>query len=80
MVTYFTKSMTFKKPEPRHKLCKQVGSVTLQQRGRDNFLVRYGMQIKAGLSYGTAAAEFGACIMHEAACEGELDNRLKGER
>lgn len=80
MVTYFTESMTYEKPEPRHTLCTQVGKVTLQQRGKDNFLVRYGKQVKAGLSYSRAAAEFGACVMHELACEGQLDNRAKGER
>jgi hypothetical protein len=80
MSQYFTKSMTYEKPEPRHKLCGQFDSVTLQQRGRDNFAVRYGKQVDAGLSYGDACAKLGQALMHQLACEGQLDNREIGER
>lgn len=52
---------------------------TLYQTGFDKFAVRYGLQLKEGLSYAEAAAELGACIMHALACEGRLDNRTKAE-
>lgn len=54
--------------------------IELRQHGRDRFSVRYGMQIKKGLDYSAAALELGACIMHDAACDGILDNRENGER
>ena len=56
------------------KLCKRVGHVELYQHGPNRFTVVYGLQIKRGLTYNSAATEFGACIMHEVACEGELNN------
>lgn len=49
--------------------------IELRQQGRDRFSVRYGLQLKTGLSYADAAAELGACIMHSLACDGLLDNR-----
>ena len=54
--------------------------IELHQQGRDRFSVRYGLQLKTGLSYAAAASELGACIMHDLACDGLLDNRSKGER
>lgn len=54
--------------------------VRLIQTGKDRFTVVYGKQVKQGLSYGEAAAEYGACIMHSLACDGMLDNRERGER
>lgn len=54
--------------------------VSLVQTGVDRFTVTYGQQIKRGLNYGQAAAEYGACVMHALACEGKLDNRERGER
>lgn len=71
---YFVDDMSYLRPEPRHELCLLQGIVSLQQRGQDNFLVRYGRQIKAGLTYTEAAKELGACLMHQAACDGKLDN------
>ena len=79
MAQYFVDSMTYDKPEARHKLCWQSGLVTLQQRGKDNFAVRYGRQVDAGLTYAEACAKLGQAVMHECACNGELDNRAKGE-
>lgn len=77
---YFTDSMTYTKPEPRHRLCQQIGMVTLQQRGKDNFAVRYGKEVHADMSYAFAASKFGEALMHQLACDGALDNRMKGER
>lgn len=74
MRAYFTESMDYVRPEPRHKLALQLDSVTLQQRGRDKFAVRYGMQVHADLSYSDACAYLGAALMHQAACDGKLDN------
>lgn len=82
MTQYFTQAMTYAGPEPRHKLCASFYGdfITLQQRGKDNFLVRYGKQVDAGLSYAQACAKLGQALMHHMACEGQLDNRMKGER
>ncbi|PLP55558.1 hypothetical protein CYK37_30170 [Mesorhizobium loti] len=77
---YFTHSMTYAKPEPRHRLCMQDGMVTLQQRGRDNFAVRYGKQVDAALSYSQACSKLGQALMHQLACDDRLDNRIRGER
>lgn len=54
--------------------------VVLIQNGIDNFTVKYGKSVKAGLSYNKAALNLGASIMHALACEGKLDNREKGEK
>jgi hypothetical protein len=80
MTSYFTKSMTYEWPEPHHKLCLQFDMVTLQQRGRDNFAVRYGKEVYAGLSYSEACKRLGQALMHQGACNDLLDNRAKGER
>jgi hypothetical protein len=77
---YFTPSMTFEKPETRHTLCLQVDAVTLQQRGRDRFAVRYGKEVNADLTYAEACDYLGRALLHQAACEGKLDNRMVGER
>ncbi len=37
------------------------------------------MQVDSELTY-AAAAKLGQAIMHELACDGNLDNRAKGER
>ncbi len=50
--------------------------ITLEQAASGAFRVTYGKQVKSGLSYEAAAAEYGACIMHALACEGKLDNSL----
>lgn len=51
--------------------------IRLSQTGKgvNRFSVQYGLQIKDGLNYEQAALELGACLMHEAACSGRLDNR-----
>lgn len=54
--------------------------ISLDQTGIDKFTVTYGKQVRRGLRYADAASELGACIMHALACEGNLDNRQKGER
>jgi len=54
--------------------------IRLEQTGKDNFIVTYGLQVKDHLTYGQAAKELGCCIMHALACDGKLDNRAKGER
>jgi hypothetical protein len=77
---YFTDAIAYTKPEPHHRLCLQFDAVTLQQRGKDNFAVRYGKQVDADATYAEACALLGAALMHQAACGGLLDNREKGER
>lgn len=64
-------------------ICAQWGAplfgnavtVILQQDGIDNFTVTYGKQVRRGLNYARAGAEFGLCVMHAASCDGHLDNR-----
>lgn len=53
--------------------------IELQQKGLDNFTVVYGLQVKPGLTYGQAAKELGAAIMHMQSCNGWLDNRTRAE-
>lgn len=78
---------------PKNTLCFSTGGpnpykaaphgsqfIELRQQGRDRFSVRYGLQLKTEMSYAAACSELGACIMHAAACEGLLDNRMPGER
>lgn len=36
------------------------------------FRVTYGSQVTDGLSYASASAELGSCILHALACEGKL--------
>ena len=55
------------------------GDVTLTQTGFDRFTVQYGKQIRKGLDYSAAAAQFGSCVMHQAACDGHLDVRTRTE-
>lgn len=38
------------------------------------FRVTYDQQVKDNLTYTEAAHEFGECVFHALACEGELDN------
>jgi hypothetical protein len=55
-------------------------NIKLEQIGRDNFTVTYGLQIKRRLTYSQAATELGCVIMHDAACRSALDNRERNER
>lgn len=70
---YFTTDMTFTAPEPHHKLRFIHGMVTLQQKSRNRFCVRYGKQVDANLSYGEAASKLGEALMHQLCCDGELE-------
>lgn len=54
--------------------------IELRQQGRDRFSVRYGLQLRGGLDYASAARELGECIMHAGSCDGKIDNRAKGEQ
>lgn len=56
-----------------------AATVILQQDGIDSFTVTYGKQARRGLNYARAGAEFGLCVMHAAACNGNLDNRELAE-
>lgn len=55
------------------------GSVSMVQTGFNRFTVSYGLQVTANLTYAQAAKEFGECVMHEASCDGLIDNRTKAE-
>jgi hypothetical protein len=54
-------------------------TIKLYQTGFDRFAVVYGLQSQSDLSYAAAATELGRAIMHNAACNGRLDNRSKQE-
>jgi hypothetical protein len=69
-----------RKPTLCHKVANLDFDIRLLQNGRDSFTVVYGKEIKSGLSYSQAALQYGASIMHALACDGQLDNREKGER
>lgn len=71
--------------KPRGKLCFETTRgygfpIKLHQQGKDKFSVLYGVQLDHDLSYGEAAAKLGQALMHALACEGNLDNRERGER
>lgn len=51
-------------------------SVKLEQsdaRGK-LFRVTYGLQVKQYLTYAQACEELGACLLHQLACDGLIDN------
>lgn len=58
-----------------HSITDLAFPITLNQDGIDRFTVIYGEQVKSGLTYAEAAAEYGRSIMHALACDGRLDNR-----
>ena len=66
------------------KLCFKVEiaglPITLEQLGKDSFRVTYWKQVHDRLTYHDASTDLGSCIMHALACDGKLDNRMKGER
>lgn len=49
-------------------------SICLLQQSRHRFAVVYGLQVKTGLRYAQAAAEYGECVMHSLACRGKIRN------
>ena len=70
------------RPHKEGKLCwsSDEWTVKLYQRGVDRFTVQYGLQTDQELSYGEACAKLGQAILHALACDGELDNRERGQR
>lgn len=74
--------------EQKHKMkkttCFEINDlafqIKLEQTGVDSFTVTYGKHVTPKLSYGSAATELGASIMHALACEQKLDNRHAGQR
>jgi len=48
--------------------------IELHQNSYTQFSVVYGAQVKNNLTYREAAKELGECIMHMAACNGDLYN------
>jgi hypothetical protein len=77
---YHVELMSYERPEPHHKLVAQYELVTLQQRAKNRFAVRYGSEVHDGLTYAQACTKLGEALMHQAACDGLLDNRMPGER
>ena len=47
--------------------------VMLHQYPEGDFVVTYGKQMKTQLTYGEAASELGACIMHSLSCASMID-------
>ena len=65
------------------KLCHEFadlktpwGPIKLEQRGRNNFRVTYGKEVKDRLTYSEACSALGQAQMHWLACEGKLNNSL----
>ncbi len=54
--------------------------IVLSQQGRDKFTVQYGKQIDKQLTYGQACTALGQAIMHKLSCDGDVDNRMPGEK
>lgn len=54
---------------------KSLIQLDQDQNKRGLFTVTYGLQQKAGLTYGQASRELGECLMHHAACNGDLNNQ-----
>lgn len=57
-----------------NKLCFALENIELKQQKKNQFSVRYGKQLTNYLTYEAAAKNLGECIMHWAACNGDLDN------
>lgn len=47
--------------------------IALVQTDEDSFTVYYGLSSRSNMTYGEAAAELGAVLMHNAACMGWLE-------
>lgn len=47
--------------------------IKLRQTTRGLFVVTYGKQTKADLSYGAAAHYFGECLFHALTCDGKIE-------
>ena len=72
MLHYFTGNMTIVDPEPGHR-------IAWQQRGPDDFAVRYGKEVHAELTYGEACSKLGQALLHQLACAGAIDNSCMDE-
>lgn len=70
---YFVPQMITDKPESDYRIAWQHELVSLQQRGPDDFLVRYGKEVHAELTYGQACRQLGRCLFHQFACSSEID-------
>ena len=72
-----------RRPPTRKKLCAEFAvagmPIMLHQEAKNRFTVTYWKQVTDGLTYSQAATELGSCIMHALACDGQLDNRARGE-
>ena len=56
----------------RSRLLARCGDVFLFRRNAGTFCVVYGLQVVDKLTREEAAASFGHCCLHQAACEGLL--------
>lgn len=74
MRRYYRDEMEYDAPEDGYVMCWQHKLVSLQQRGPDDFVVRYGKEVYAELTYAEACAKLGGAIMHALACDGVIDN------
>lgn len=59
---------------PKGRPISECGRVYLIRQRANVFAVVYGLQVTKGLSRDLAAVEFGQCVMHQAECEGLLEN------
>lgn len=47
--------------------------VSIKQQSKERFAIQYGLSLKTGLSWESAAFELGLCILHGLQCAGKLD-------
>lgn len=56
------------------KTCFEHENIKLEQRTNKLFRVTYGLQVDDDLTYSQACEKLGEAILHDAACEGRLEN------
>jgi hypothetical protein len=56
------------------KVCFEYENITLEQRTNKLFRVTYGLQVGDDLTYSQACTNLGEALLHNAACEGRLEN------
>ena len=59
--------------EIEHQFQHSVILTQTRKGSNPKFTVQYGLQVKHGLTYSEACDELGSCIMHAAACNGDIE-------
>lgn len=64
------------------KTCLEINDMAFpikleQYKGKNEFIVTYGLQIRPNLTYSQAATELGTAIMHALKCDSKIEHYLK---